>query len=133
MNAVGESPYWNSTAIFITWDEWGGWHDHVVPKQYADPVTGAYEGLGFRVPLIVVSPYAKVGYVSHQQHEIASTLHYIETTFGLPSLGRADARADAFDDVFNYSQTPTPFQPIPSDFDARYFITHPSSEPGDTY
>jgi phospholipase C len=133
VNAVGQSSYWNTTAIFIMWDEWGGWYDHVVPTQYPDPVTGAYEGLGFRVPLIVVSPYAKVGYVSHQQHEIASTLHYIEQTFGLPSLGLADARADAFGDVFNYNQQPTPFQPIPSKLDAHYFITHPSNEPGDSY
>jgi phospholipase C len=133
VNAVGESSYWNSTAIIILWDEWGGWYDHVIPPQYSDPVTGAYEGLGFRVPLIVVSPYARVGYVSHQQHEIASTLHFIENTFGLPSLNLADARADAFDDIFNYSQTPTPFQPIPASPSAHYFLTHQSNEPGDTY
>ena len=56
VNAIGESSYgyWNNTAIIITWDEWGGWYDHVVPPQYPDPVTGAYEGLGYRVPLIVV-------------------------------------------------------------------------------
>jgi len=132
VNAVGQSQYWNTTAVIIMWDEWGGWYDHVVPPQYADPVTGAYEGLGFRVPLIVVSPYAKVGYISHQQHEIASTLHFIEETFGLGSLGGADARADGFDDIFNYAQPPTPFQVIPTTFNAHYFLTHPSNEPGDT-
>ncbi|HEY1653638.1 MAG TPA: alkaline phosphatase family protein [Candidatus Tumulicola sp.] len=122
VNAVGQSPYWRSTAIFIMWDDWGGWYDHVVPPQYADPQTGAYEGLGYRVPLIVVSPYAKAGYVSHRQHEIVSTLHFIEKNFGLPFLGAAsqqmfaDQRADAFSDVFNYSQKPIVFKrikPIP--------------------
>jgi len=133
VNAIGQSKYWNTTAIIIMWDEWGGWYDHVVPPQYPDPATGAYEGLGFRVPLIVVSPYAKVGYVSHTQHEIASSVHFIEQTFGLPSLGLADARADAFADIFNFSQNLRPFRPIPTRFDARYFLTHPSNEPGDTY
>jgi phospholipase C len=135
VNAIGGSQYWNSTAIIIMWDEWGGWYDHVPPPQYADPSSLAYEGLGFRVPLIVVSPYAKVAYVSHHQHEIASTLHFIEKTFGLgplPPGNLADSRADAFDDIFNFSQTPTPFQPIPTKFNAHYFLTHPSNEPGDT-
>jgi phospholipase C len=140
VNAVGESPYWNSTAIIIMWDEWGGWFDPVNPKQYPDPVTKAHEGLGFRVPLIVVSPYAKAGYVSHSQHEIASTLHFIEQTFGLPpisngtsSIEYADQRADAFDDIFDFTQPPIPFVPISSPNDARYFLTHPDNTPGDTY
>jgi phospholipase C len=118
VNAIGQSQYWKSTAIVITWDEWGGWYDHVVPPQYEDPRTGAYEGLGYRVPLIVVSPYARAGYISHQQHEVASTLHYIEQTFGLPFLGAgsgytyADQRADAFDDIFDYAQQPIAFKKI---------------------
>lgn len=118
VNAIGKSPYWNNTAIIIMWDEWGGWYDHVVPRQYADPRTGAYEGLGYRVPLIVVSPYAKAHYISHKPHEIASTLRYIEQTFGLPFLGAgsgytyADQRADAFDGVFDYSQKPIAFKEI---------------------
>ncbi|MEO6835421.1 MAG: alkaline phosphatase family protein [Candidatus Tumulicola sp.] len=114
VNAIGESPYWKSTAIIVMWDEWGGWYDHVVPPQYQDPRTGAFEGLGHRIPLIVISPYAKQGYVSHRQHEVASSLHFIENTFGLPSLGGADARADALGDMFDFTQPPTPFQPIPS-------------------
>jgi phospholipase C len=131
VNAIGETRYWENTAIIVMWDEWGGWYDHVVPPQYPDPQTGAYEGLGFRVPLIVVSAYAKAHYVSHQQHEIASTLHFIEETFGLPSLGGADARADAFDDMFDFTQAPLRFQPIPTKFNADYFIEHPSTAPGD--
>ena len=53
VNAIGESGYWNSTAIIVVWDDWGGWYDHVAPPQLD------YNGLGFRVPMIVVSPYAK--------------------------------------------------------------------------
>ena len=59
VNAIGESQYWNSTAVFILWDDWGGWYDHV-PPPHVD-----FDGLGFRVPLIVVSAYAKQHYVSH--------------------------------------------------------------------
>jgi phospholipase C len=70
------------------WDEWGGWYDHVLPHQYPDPQIGAYEGLGYRIPLLIISPYAKAGHISHQPHEIASTLHFIEQTFSLPPLGR---------------------------------------------
>jgi phospholipase C len=53
VNAIGASKYWNSTAIFVSWDDWGGWYDHVPPPQ-VDAM-----GLGFRVPFIVVSPYAR--------------------------------------------------------------------------
>ncbi len=113
VNAIGRSSYWKNTAIVITWDEWGGWYDHVLPPRYADPVTGAYEGLGYRTPLIIVSPYAKNHYVSKAQHETASALHFVEKMFGLPSLGTADARADAYDDAFDFSKKPTPFQVIP--------------------
>ena len=133
VNAIGQSPYWNHTAIIIIWDEWGGWFDHVLPQQYADPVTGAYEGLGYRTPTIIVSPYAKVGYVSKQQHENASSLHFIETTFGLPSLGLADARADAYADMFNFSQQPAKFKVIPAKNDPRHFRTHSATQPEDDY
>ncbi|MGA8533971.1 MAG: alkaline phosphatase family protein [Candidatus Tumulicola sp.] len=133
VNAIGESKYWNSTAIIIMWDEWGGWYDHVHPPQYPDPVTHAREGLGFRVPLIVVSPYAKAGYISHAQHEIASTVHYIEFIFGLGNLGLADTRADAFDDMFDYSQNPLHFQEIPTKLKAEDFIKHPDDTPADDY
>ncbi len=118
VDAIGKSQYWKNTAIIVMWDEWGGWYDHVLPKQYADPVTGVYEGLGYRVPLLIVSPYAKPGYISHKPHEIASTLHFIEQTFGLPFLGQgtkykfADERADAFDDAFDFTQKPIKFKKI---------------------
>jgi phospholipase C len=66
VNAIGNSPYWSNTAIFITWDDWGGWYDHVAP-----PIYNYYE-YGFRVPLIVVFPYAKPHYVSHEMHDFGS-------------------------------------------------------------
>ena len=103
VNAIGSSPEWNDTAILILWDDWGGWYDHVVPPQL-DAM-----GLGFRVPLIVVSPYAKHGYVSHQQHEEASIIKFIEDNFALPSLNQADARADDLLDCFDFTQAPQPF------------------------
>ena len=79
VNAIGNSPYWSNTAIFITWDDWGGWYDHVPPHS----IINSYE-YGFRVPLIVVSPYAKPGYVSHVTHDFGSILKFIEQNFGLP-------------------------------------------------
>ncbi len=120
VNAVGRSQYWKSTAIIVTWDEWGGWFDHILPPRYPNSETKAYEGLGYRVPLIVISPYAKTHYVSKSQHETASALHFIEKMFGLPFLGKGsqhiydDQRADAYDDVFQFSQKPTTFKPIPA-------------------
>jgi phospholipase C len=117
VNAIGESPYWNSTAIFITWDDWGGWYDHIAP-----PVRNAYE-LGFRVPLVVVSPYAVNGYVSHQQHEFGSILKFTEETFELPSLNTTDSLADDLSDCFNYQQAPTPYTPVASAFGPKHFLS----------
>ncbi len=126
VNAVGSSPYWNSTAILVTWDDWGGWYDHVAPPQL-DAM-----GLGFRVPLIVVSPYARHGYVSHVQHEFASILHFTESTFGLATLGTADARADDLSDCFDFTQSPGPIVPLATHLRARDFLTEKQTgEPAD--
>jgi len=131
VNAIGNSPYWANTAIFIAWDDWGGWYDHVAPPINS---ANAYE-YGFRVPLIVVSPYAKAAYISHTPHHFGSILKYIEGTFGLPSLGFADADslADDFSDCFDYSQTPLKFQTIPAQYDAAHFIEdkRPPTDPDD--
>ena len=123
MNAIGTSQYWNSTAIFIIWDDWGGWYDHVVPPQYD------LMGLGFRVPLVVVSPWSKHGYVSHVQHESASILKFIEDDFGLPSLEQADARADNLIDCFDFSQRPAPFQPLRTRYHLADFANQPDDPP----
>jgi phospholipase C len=106
VNAIGTSKYWNNTVIFVTWDDWGGWYDHVKPQIY-----NSYE-LGFRVPLIVISPYAKAGYVSHVPHEFGSILKFIEEQFGLGSLGYTDERADDLSDCFNFAQAPLLYKPV---------------------
>ena len=116
VNAIGSSAYWPDTAIFITWDDWGGWYDHVAPMIF-----DSYE-YGFRVPLIVVSPYARVGYVSHVTHDFGSILKFIEEDFNLPSLGYADARADDLADCFDLNQTALPFQAVAAKYDAKHFI-----------
>jgi phospholipase C len=116
VNAIGSSPYWSTTAILITWDDWGGWYDHVAPTIY-----DSYE-YGFRVPLIVVSPYAKAAYVSHVTHDFGSILHFTEGVFNLPSLGQADSRADDLSDCFDFSQTPLPFTSIRAKYDAKHFL-----------
>ena len=115
VNALGSSPYWPQTTIILTWDDWGGWYDHVPPPQVlADCAQwGCGYVYGFRVPMIVISPYAKPAYVSHVNHDFGSILKFIETKFGLPSLGYADAHAlDDLSDIFNFTQNATVFQPI---------------------
>jgi phospholipase C len=127
VNAIGNSRYWSQTAIFITWDDWGGWYDHVAPKIYDQ-----YE-YGFRVPLIVVSPYAKAAYVSHVTHDFGSILKFIEENYKLPSLGYADARADDLSDCFDYTQTPLTFKTISAPQGATQFIEdkRPPTDPDD--
>ncbi len=109
VNAVGESQYWDSTAIFIFWDDYGGWYDHVAPP-FVD-----YDGLGIRVPLIVVSPYAKQGWVSHVQYEHGSIVKFVEDQFGLARLSASDRRATSPEkDSFDFSAQPRAFVPIPT-------------------
>jgi phospholipase C len=124
VNAIGNSQYWKDTAIFITWDDWGGWYDHVPPPQVKVNCSswGCGYIYGFRVPLIVVSAYAKPGYISKNQHDFGSILKFIETTFSLPTLGTADAFADDLSDCFNFNQTPITFQTIQSPLHAQDFL-----------
>jgi phospholipase C len=90
VNAIGNSQYWPNTAIIITWDDWGGWYDHVSPTITGGPgVINSYE-YGIRVPLIVVSPYAKPAYISHQVNDFGSILKFIEATFRPPILTTID-------------------------------------------
>ncbi len=125
VNAIGESPLWNTTAIFVSWDDWGGEYDHVPPPQ----VDG--EGLGFRVPVIVISPYAKRGYVSHVQHESGSMLRYMEAIYGLPSLGTRDAVSDDFSDCFYYTQAPTPYSHVLTAHSTEWLLRQKPSGPPD--
>jgi phospholipase C len=100
MNAVMQGPDWDSTAVFVTWDDWGGFYDHVNP-----PVVDAF-GLGLRVPLIVISPWVKGGKVSHSVYEFSSVLKFIETRFKLQPLTARDANANDLTDAFDFKQTP---------------------------
>ena len=125
VNAVGTSKFWNSTAIFITWDDWGGWYDHVLP-----PTVDAM-GPGFRVPVLVVSPYAKQAYISHHEHEASGFITFIEHNWGLGNLGARDATADDFADCFDYSQAPRPFTPITTNVTADMLIKEKPSGPPD--
>ena len=103
LNTVGQSKFWDSTAIFIQWDDWGGFYDPV-PAPYED-----YDGNGFRVPLLVISPYAKKNHVSHVQYETASVLRFAEDLYGLPTMAAADGRATSpAADCFDFTQNPRP-------------------------
>ena len=119
--------YWNDTAIIVTWDDWGGWFDHVAPPIHnSGPYANSYEW-GFRVPIVVISPYSKAAYVSHQYNDFGSILKFIEETFGLqeidPSVGYADSYAlGDLSDFFDYNQAPLPFNQIPAKYDRQYFI-----------
>jgi phospholipase C len=122
VDAIGESQYWKSTAIIVIWDDWGGWYDNAKPPQLD------YVGLGERVPCIIISPYARKGYVSHEQYEFGSILKFIEETFGLASLGTTDVRASSLSDSLDFTQAPRPFvAPIITRYPASYFIRQPQS------
>lgn len=100
VHAVEDSSYWNSTAIFLTYDEGGGFFDSS-PSPMATPM-----GTGLRVPLIVISPYSKEGYVSHTYLTPSSLLHFVEWNWGLPSLGWLDNSSNLPLGFFNFSETP---------------------------
>jgi len=132
VNAIGNTQYWAHTAIIVTWDDWGGWYDHVPPfKVVNDGVSwGSGYVYGFRVPLIVISPYARPAYISHVNHDFGSILHMVEENFGLPSLGYADSYADDLSDCFNFHQQPLAFQTIDAPLKADYFL-HDKTPPTD--
>jgi phospholipase C len=135
VNAIGNSSYWANTAIIVTWDDWGGWYDHVPPPKVISDGTSWGSGYvyGFRVPLIVISPYAKAGYISHVNHDFGSILNLIEKTYGLASLGYADAYADDLSDCFDLNQNPIMFTTINAQRDAAYFLNDqsPKTDPDD--
>lgn len=102
INAVMQGPDWPTTAIVLTWDDFGGFFDHVAP-----PAVDEY-GYGPRVPLLVISPYAKQGAVSHTVYEFGSVLQLIETRFNLAPLTMRDTIANSMLDMFDFGQTPAP-------------------------
>lgn len=104
IDPVTGQPYWNDTVIFLTWDDWGGFYDPVPP-----PSTGDQFGLGPRVPLIAISAYTKPGYISHAWGEFSSFLKFVETNWGVQSLGQRDSlNISNLMDFFDFTQTPQP-------------------------
>ncbi len=122
VRAVGSSALWDRVAIFVTWDDWGGWYDHVDPPvketwdsrrtQRAEDANPQFDGdpfrFGSRVPCLVVSPYAKPGHVSKQESSHVSILKFCETIFGLDPLTERDAASSGMSDCVDFSQKPLP-------------------------
>jgi phospholipase C len=100
VNAIMQGPDWNTTAIFITWDDWGGFYDHVNP-----PKVDEY-GYGIRVPGLVISPYAKQGYIDHKTYSFESWLKIVEERFGVASMTKRDKDALDMMDSFDFTQQP---------------------------
>jgi phospholipase C len=118
VNAIGQSPQWNDTVIFVFWDDWGGFYDHVPPYVVRDQA-----GPGFRVPLLVISPYSKRGYVASTNIEFGTLLNFTESTLGLGSLGADDASPylNNLDDFFNFTTSPQPFKPVATEKPPAFF------------
>jgi phospholipase C len=121
VDAIGESKFWKTTAVFVQWDDWGGMYDHVPPPHRG------YDGLGFRVPLIVISPYALKDKVVHTQYETASVMRFAEDLFGLDQLTDADKRATSpAADCFDFSKPPRKFVPIKAPKGPEFFLQQPN-------
>ena len=124
INAIENGPDWSTTAIFLTWDDCGCFYDHVPPPQ----------GLGIRVPMIVISPYARPGFTDSHIASLASTIAFTEHAFGLAPLSSVDASAYDFTDAFNFAQPP--LRPIKTVITAEpasskaYIANHPA-DPND--
>ncbi|HEV3092126.1 MAG TPA: alkaline phosphatase family protein [Candidatus Cybelea sp.] len=122
VNTVGKSKFWDSTVIFIQWDDWGGLYDHV-PPPYKDR-----DSLGFRVPLVMLSPYAISGHVSKAQYETASVLRFAEDLWGLKQMAAADRRATSpAQDNFNFNQQPNKFVFVKAPLPPKFFMHNRSA------
>jgi len=138
VNAIGNSTcgYWKNTAILITWDDWGGWYDHVPPYQIGQSNGwGQSYVYGLRVPLLVVSAYTPAGYVSNTNHDTGSLLRFTEANFDLGLIGPgfyADSYADDLREFFPLA-SPRSFNAIPAQYSADHFIfnTEPDTDADD--
>jgi phospholipase C len=127
VNAVGKSKFWKTSAIVVLWDDWGGFYDHVPPPFY-----DSQGGLGFRFPMIIISPYVQA-HVDHTQFETASVLRFIEDNWKLGVLGQEDKRATGLEKAFDFTQTPRPFQTIAPKYPLSFFLKQkPSGRPPDS-
>jgi phospholipase C len=105
INAImGNSSLWANTAIIQTWDDWGGFYDHVAPPKGPNP----HIEYGFRVPALIISPYARSGYIDHTFNSFPSMLKFVEDTFNLPSLTSLDGQANDLFSAFDFTQQPLP-------------------------
>jgi phospholipase C len=107
VNALMQSRFWNDTVVFITWDDYGGFYDHVFP-----PDVDAF-GYGPRVPMLVISPFARPGFVAHDTYDFTSVLKFVEVRWGLSHLTSRDHRANNMLECFDFSQSPNPPWVIP--------------------
>ena len=121
VNAIMESPMWKDTAIFLTWDDYGGFYDHAPPPQ----VDGF--GFGIRVPLLTISPYAKPGYIDSQLGEFSSVLRFIEDNWAIRQLTLRDRQARNLSYNFDFTQDPIPPdpQPLRTDCEGPIFVPPP--------
>jgi phospholipase C len=124
VDAVVHSPHWPHAALVISYDEQGGFYDHVPPPAACAPddkppildvggFAAAYDQLGLRIPLTIVSPYAKRGYVSHHVTDHTSILRLVEAVFGLPALTHRDANAEPPYDMFDFAHPDTSVPILP--------------------
>lgn len=116
VNAIGESPYWDSTVIVIVWDDWGGFYDN------KGGLLSKFGGPGERVPALVISPYSRAGYISKTTYQFGSILKFVEKNWNLGTLGTTDVNVKSIIDCLNYKQTPIQFQPIQSSLGKSYFL-----------
>ncbi|HEX9388636.1 MAG TPA: alkaline phosphatase family protein [Anaerolineales bacterium] len=102
LNTLMQSDVWESSALMITYDDWGGWYDHVPPPQVDD------RGYGFRVPTLLVSPYARMGHIDHTLLDHTSILKFIEENWDIAPLATRDAKANNITSAFDFSMTSRP-------------------------
>lgn len=100
INAVMQGPDWTSTAIFLTWDDFGGFYDHVAPPSVDN------FGFGPRVPFLIISPWARPGFIDHTTLEFSSVLKLVEERFGLDPLTARDAQSNDLIEAFDFRQDP---------------------------
>jgi phospholipase C len=101
------SNYWKNSAFMYMYDDWGGWYDHVNPPQVDQ------YGYGLRVPGLLVSAYARKGFVDHTQLDFTSVLKFIEDNWGVKPLAQRDSQANDFLTAFDFNQRPRPAVFIP--------------------
>jgi phospholipase C len=107
VNAIMRSPMWEHTAIFLTWDEWGGFYDHVRPPEVDQ------FGLGFRVPMLTISPYASKGMIDHEVGDFTAPHKFIDDNWGLEPLTERVRKSHNFHHVFDFKVKPRPPDPLP--------------------